>query len=206
MRRSILSSLRAHLGRLVAACLAIVLGVGFGTLAMTVHASATNGIDQTIGKQNAGVDAVANPNRDSLTAAEAAKVAKLPQAASVVTDISAYLQVQWAGQVRPDSLGVDARYDTSRIAGPTTSSGKLPEAKNEIALPAKLAEKYKVAIGQELKLNTWEGKTYPVKVVGLLDDSTSVGGANAMATARDREGLRARRTTSTSSRSRPLPA
>jgi putative ABC transport system permease protein len=58
VRRSILSSLRAHLGRLIAACLAIVLGVGFGTLALTVHSSASNGIDQTIGKQNAGVDAV----------------------------------------------------------------------------------------------------------------------------------------------------
>ncbi|MEU4395473.1 FtsX-like permease family protein [Kribbella sp. NPDC023855] len=183
MRRSILSSLRAHLGRLVAACLAIVLGVGFGTLAMTAHASATNGIDQTIGKQNAGVDAVANPNRESLTPAEAAKVAKLPQVASVVTELSAYMQVQWAGQVRPDSLGVDARYDTSKIAGPKTSSGKLPEAKNEIALPAKLAEKYKVAIGQELKLSTWEGKSYQVKVVGLIDDGTSIGGANAVATA-----------------------
>ena len=68
MRRSILSSLRAHLGRLIAACLAIVLGVGFGTLAMTTHASAVHGIDSTLGKQLAGVDAVVTPQNDSITA------------------------------------------------------------------------------------------------------------------------------------------
>ncbi|WP_328328466.1 FtsX-like permease family protein [Kribbella sp. NBC_00382] len=183
MRRSILSSLRAHLGRLVAACLAIVLGVGFGTLAMTAHSSATNGIDETIGKQNAGVDAVVDSDRRQASAADVAAVKKLPQVASVVIDTSAFLQVQWAGQVRPDSLGIDARYDTSKIAGPTTSAGKLPEAKNEIALPAKLADKYKVSVGQDLKLTTWDGKAYPVKVVGLIDDSTSIGGGNAVATA-----------------------
>ena len=58
MRRSILSSLRAHLGRLVAACLAIVIGVGFATLALTARSSAAQGIDETVGAQMAGVDAV----------------------------------------------------------------------------------------------------------------------------------------------------
>ncbi|NEA31966.1 FtsX-like permease family protein [Streptomyces sp. SID13031] len=183
MRRSILSSLRAHLGRLVAACLAIVLGVGFGTLAMTAHSSATHGIDETIGKQNAGVDAVVESSRESLAASDAAAVKKLPQVASMVTDTSAYLQVQWPGQVRPESLGIDARYDTSKIAGPTTTSGKLPEAKNEVALPAKLAEKYKIPLGQQVKFSTWDGKPWMLTVVGLLDDSTSIGGANAVATA-----------------------
>jgi len=36
-------------GRLIAACLAIVLGVGFGSLAMIVHSSASHGVDETIG-------------------------------------------------------------------------------------------------------------------------------------------------------------
>ncbi|WBQ06774.1 ABC transporter permease [Kribbella sp. CA-293567] len=183
MRRSILSSLRAHLGRLVAACLAIVLGVGFGTLAMTAHSSATHGIDETIGKQNAGVDAVVRSDRESVTTKDTEAIKKLPQAASVVIATSAYLQVQWAGQVRPDNLPIAALYDTSKIAGPTATSGKLPEAKNEIALPAGLAEKYKVTVGQELKLSTWEGKNYRVKVVGLVDDSASLGGGSAVATA-----------------------
>src|SRR5918999_1716707 len=72
VRRSILSSLRAHMGRLIAACLAIVLGVGFGTLALTAHASASNGIDETIGAQYRGVDSVVYPENAEITPAELA--------------------------------------------------------------------------------------------------------------------------------------
>lgn len=67
MRRSILSSLRAHVGRLVAACLAIVLGVGFGSLAMIVHSSASHGVDETIGAQYKGVDAVVYPDQATIS-------------------------------------------------------------------------------------------------------------------------------------------
>ncbi|ADB34720.1 protein of unknown function DUF214 [Kribbella flavida DSM 17836] len=183
MRRSILSSLRAHLGRLVAACLAIVLGVGFGTLALTVHSSASHGIDQTIGKANAGVDAVVANDQRSIEAKDLAAVRKLPQAASVVGDTSAFLQVSWAGRVRPDHLGVQALYDTSRIAGPRAAQGRLPASTLEIALPARLAEKHQVAIGSKLRLSSYDEKQWTVTVVGTLDDSTSYGMANAVATA-----------------------
>lgn len=182
MRRSILSSLRAHLGRLVAACLAIVLGVGFGTLAMTAHASASHGIDETIGAQYRGVDAVVSPENEAITAADIAKVQKLPQAVSVVTLMTAYLNASFPGLVRPTGLPVDALHDTTHIAGPGTSSGRLPTATNEIALPAKLAAKHKVAIGQTLRLSSYENKAWNVTVVGLLDDSTSVGRGSAVAT------------------------
>ena len=183
MRRSILSSLRAHLGRLVAACLAIVLGVGFGTLALTVHSSASNAIDETIGKQNAGVDAVVNADRESINPAAYDKVLKLPEVGSAIVDTSAYLKIAWPGEVRPDWLGIAARYDTSRIAGPAAKTGKLPDAKNEIALPAKLAEKYKVTVGQQLKLSNYEDKSWNATVVGILDDSIAVGPASAVASA-----------------------
>ncbi|WP_112242380.1 ABC transporter permease [Kribbella monticola] len=183
MRRSILSSLRAHLGRLIAACLAIVLGVGFGTLAMTAHASASHGIDETIGRQLAGVDAVATPQNASITAKDVAAVRKLPQADSVVATTSAYMQVTWAGKVRPGSLGVQARYDTSRIAGPSAIQGRLPDSTLEIALPAKVAEKNKVALGSKLRLNTYNDKSFTVTVVGLLDDAATVGPSDAVATA-----------------------
>ncbi|MGY4768109.1 ABC transporter permease [Kribbella sp. CWNU-51] len=182
MRRSILSSLRAHLGRLIAACLAIVLGVGFGTLAMTAHASASHGIDETIGAQYRGVDAVVSPENEAITAADIAKVQKLPQTVSVVTLTTAYLNASFPGLVRPTGLPVDALHDTTHIAGPGTSSGRLPTATNEIALPAKLAAKHKVAIGQTLRLSSYDNKAWNVTVVGLLDDTKSVGRGSAVAT------------------------
>ena len=183
MRRSILSSLRAHLGRLIAACLAIVLGVGFGTLALTVHASASNAIDETIGKQNAGVDAVVTTYRDTITPADYEKILKLPEVGSAVAETAAYLKVAWPNEVRSDWLGFSARYDTSRIAGPSVQTGKLPEATNEIALPANLAEKYKVTLGQKLKVSDYEDKSWDTTVVGVLAEGASVGPANALASA-----------------------
>jgi putative ABC transport system permease protein len=182
VRRSILSSLRAHLGRLIAACLAIVLGVGFGTLALTAHASASNGVDETIGAQYRGVDTVVHPENAEITPADVAKLKKLPQADSVVTYITAYLTASFPDLVRPAGLTVEALYDTTRIAGPGTSSGRLPTATNEIALPAKLAAKHKVSVGQTLRINAYTGRSWNVTVVGLLDDAKVVGPAAAVAT------------------------
>ncbi|MEV4260460.1 FtsX-like permease family protein [Kribbella sp. NPDC049584] len=182
MRRSILSSLRAHVGRLVAACLAIVLGVGFGSLAMIVHSSASHGVDETIGAQYKGVDAVVYPNQASISPADIANVQKLPQAASVVTLTTAYIQVSYPDLVRPTTLPIDALYDTTRIAGLGTSSGRLPTTTNEIALPARAAAKHKVTVGQTLRISSYEDKSWNVTVVGLLDDSKYVGTASAVAT------------------------
>ncbi|HET6988684.1 MAG TPA: ABC transporter permease, partial [Kribbella sp.] len=182
MRRSILSSLRAHLGRLIAACLAIVLGVGFGTLAMTAHASASHGIDETIGAQYAGVDAVAYPENGEIKPAHIAGVRQLPQTASAVTMTTAFMEVSYPGLVRPTSLPINSLYDTTRIAGPGASSGRLPTATNEIALAAKLAAKHKVSIGQSLRISSYDNKSWDVTVTGLLDDSKAVGSASAVAT------------------------
>jgi putative ABC transport system permease protein len=182
VRRSILSSLRAHVGRLVAACLAIVLGVGFGALAMIVHSSASHGVDETIGARYKGVDAVVYPDQATISPADIAAARKLPQAASVVTLTTAYLEVSYPDLVRPTTLPIDALYDTTRIAGPGTSSGRLPTTTNEIALPARTAAKHKVTVGQSLRISSYDDKSWNVTVVGLLDDSKYVGTASAVAT------------------------
>ncbi|MDX3004173.1 FtsX-like permease family protein [Kribbella solani] len=182
MRRSLLSSLRAHLGRLIAACLAIVLGVGFGSLAMVVHSSASHGVDETIGAQYKGVDAVVKTNQASISPTDVARAKALPQAASVITRTSAFLQASFPGLVRPTSLVVESLYDTSRIAGPATSSGRLPTATTEIALPAREAAKYKVGVGQTLRLESYDKKSWTVRIVGLIDDSKYIGSAPAVAT------------------------
>lgn len=182
MRRSILSSLRAHLGRLVAACLAIVLGVGFGSLAMIVHASASHGVDETIGAQYKGVDAMVYPDQVAISPTDIAKVQKVQQAASVVTLTTTYMDVAFPDLVRGTSIPVDALYSSPQIAGPGTSSGRLPTATNEIALPARTAAKHKVGVGQTLRISSYDDKSWTVTVVGLVDDSKVVGSASAVAT------------------------
>jgi putative ABC transport system permease protein len=183
VRRSILSSLRAHLGRLIAGCLAIVLGVGFATLALAAHSSAQHSIDETVGAKNAGVDAVILPQQESIRPTDLAAVRKLPQAAEAVAGTSAYLQVTWVGNVRPDYLGVDALQEQAKIAGPRAAAGRLPNADDEIAIPASLADKHKVAVGSKLKVSTFDDKASTVTVVGTVDDSKSVVSVTAVATA-----------------------
>lgn len=173
MRRSLLSSLRAHLGRLIAACLAIVLGVGFGSLAMTAHSSASHGIDETVGAQYKGVDAYVYPDRESITPAVVAKVKALPQVAEVVPSATAYMQTSFPGLVRQVSLPIDALQHTTQIASPGTTSGRLPTATNEIALPNKLAVKHNVTLGQSLRITSYDNKSWPVTVVGLIDDQSA---------------------------------
>ncbi|MFC9690117.1 ABC transporter permease [Kribbella sp. NPDC056951] len=175
MRRSLLSSLRAHMGRLVAACLAIVLGVGFGTLALTAHSSASHGIDETIGAQYKGVDAYVYPERESITPATVAKVKALPQVAEVVPIATAYMEASFPGLVRPVSLPIDALQPTTQISSPGTSSGKLPTATNEIALPNKLAAKHNLTLGQSLRITSYNNKSWTVKIVGLIDDKSAFG-------------------------------
>jgi putative ABC transport system permease protein len=182
VRRSILSSLRAHLGRLIAGCLAIVLGVGFATLALAARSSAQHGIDETVGAQYAGVDAMIIP-QEAIRPTDLAAVRKLPQAAEAVPSVSADLQVTWVGNVRPDYLRVDALQEQSKIAGPKAAAGRLPNADNELAIPASLAEEHKVAVGAKLKVSTFDDKASTVTVVGTVDDSSSFVPVSAVATA-----------------------
>jgi putative ABC transport system permease protein len=182
VRRSLLSSLRAHVGRLVAACLAIVLGVGFGSLAMIVHASASHGVDETIGAQYKGVDALVYPDRATISPDDVAKVQKVAQAASTVTLTTAYMNVSYPDLVRPTGLPIDTLYGTAEIPGPAASAGRLPSTTNEIALPARTAAKHKVSIGQQLRISSYDDKSWNVTVVGLLDDSKQIGTASAFAT------------------------
>ncbi len=106
----------------------------------------------------------------------------LPQVAEVVPQTSAYLQAAFPGLVRPQSLPVEALYTTTQIASPATTSGKLPTATDEIALPSKLAAKYNVALGNSLRLTSYENKSWTVKVVGLIDDKSAFGQGAAVAT------------------------
>lgn len=182
MRRSTLASLRAHLGRLVAACLAIVLGVGFATLALTARSSAARGIDDTIGAANTGVAAVVEGRGESIRPTDVAAVRRLPQAGSVVPRTVTYLQVYWPGTIRPQYLTVAARYDAAEIAGPVAAAGRLPTADGELAVPARLADKHQLGVGAKLTVSDYDGRRSVVTVVGTVADGRSVGPADAVAT------------------------
>ncbi|MFC0627789.1 ABC transporter permease [Kribbella deserti] len=184
MRRSVLNSLRAHLGRLVAACLAIVLGVGFATLALTVRSSASHGVDETIGAQYKGVDAVVRSQGEPLLDKELAAIRALPQTEVAIGATTAYLETTWKGDVRPSYFPVAALANEPRLPGPKVKDGRLPRSASEIAIPAGTADKRELPIGSKLTLvstNETKNQLYPVTVVGIIDDTNSFGEASAVA-------------------------
>lgn len=171
MRRYVFSSLRSHLGRLVAAAVAIVIGVAFATTALLVRSSAAHGVDESIGGQYKGVDAVVGPAKRSIQPADVATVKALPQAEAVVTITTAHLRTTWRGDVRPSYLAVEAREVAAGLPGAETASGRLPGGPGEIALPQQLAEKRQLPVGSKLTLRTGDDKQVTVTVVGIVADN-----------------------------------
>jgi putative ABC transport system permease protein len=181
VRRSLLSSLRAHLGRLVAACLAIVLGVAFGTVTLTAWSTASHVVDSAIGADYKGVDVVLAPRTDSITPQEVAAVRRTPGVREVQTITSAYLQTVWAGDRRPSVLEVRATNDAPDLPFTRPTQGRMPSSATEIALPETLASKHKIAVGNQLQVKTVEGKAIPLTVVGLVADHGTFDHAPAIA-------------------------
>lgn len=181
MRRSLLSSLRAHLGRLVAACLAIVLGVAFGTVTLTARSTASHAVDTAIGDDYKGVDVVVAPDRQSISAQDVAAVRRTAGVSAYQTISSAYLQTIWPGDRRASLLPTQATND-SLLPRPTITEGRMPAATTEIALPQTLASKHKLAVGNHLEVRRFDDRRIDLTVVGLAADQGRFDNAPAVAT------------------------
>ena len=181
MRRSLLSSLRAHLGRLVAACLAIVLGVAFGTVTLTARSTASHAVDSAIGDDYKGVDVVVAPDDRSISAQDVSAVRRTAGVATYQTISTAYLQTVWQGDRRASMLQVQAT-NQSDLPRATVVDGKLPTSATEIALPETLASQHKLAVGNRLEVRRFDDRRIELTVVGLVSDQGRFGGATAIAT------------------------
>lgn len=181
MRRSLLSSLRAHLGRLIAACLTIVLGVGFGTVTLTTRSTASHVIDEAIGSEYKGIDVVVAPRNGSVTEQDLTAVRRVPGVQAVQSIATSYLQTTWSGDRRPSMLDVQATNDAPGLPFPETASGRMPRSATEIALPQTLADKHKLTIGSHLQAKTFDDEPVPMTVVGLVADKGVFDDAPAIA-------------------------
>ena len=181
MRRSLLSSLRAHLGRLVAACLAIVLGVAFGTVTLTARSTASHVVDSAIGDDYKGVDVVVAPDDQSISARDVAAVRRTAGVATYQTISTAYLQTVWPGDRRASMLPVQAT-NQSDLPSATVVEGKLPAGETEIALPQTLASQHRLAVGNHLEVRRFDDRRVELTIVGLVSDQGRFDSAPAIAT------------------------
>lgn len=180
MRRSLLSSLRAHLGRLVAACLAIVLGVAFGTVTLTAHSTASHLVDTEIGDDYKGVDVVVAPDDHSISARDVAAVRRTAGVATYQTISTAYLQTVWPGDRRASILPVQAT-NRSELPGPTVVTGRMPSGTTEIALPRTVADQHELAVGDHLEVRRFDDRRIELTIVGLVSDQGRFDDAPAVA-------------------------
>lgn len=136
-----LAQLRAHLGRLLATGLAIIIAVGFVVATLVLNQTSKATVYRAVGAQYQNTAAVITadfkqPDATSLDARPelAAEVAKIPGVRTVAVDRSAYTQAKLSG---------DKGYRLARVASIATdralqwqnvTAGRLPTADGEVAV------------------------------------------------------------------------
>ncbi len=149
MWKTTLAQVRAHAGRLVASCLAIVIAVGFVVATLVLGETTNATIIRAVGAQYVDTDAVvvpepsgpgspegagaASPDGQALDAL-GAQIAELDSVAAVAADAEAFAQVLVPGTsgtqyVTVESVAVEAALHWQRL-----SAGQLPDASGEVAV------------------------------------------------------------------------
>jgi putative ABC transport system permease protein len=151
MWKTTLAQIRAHGGRLIASCLAIVIAVGFVVATLVLSESANATITRAVGAQYVDTDAVVvpdvgpesptpsggsapgEPSLDELVP----RVVELDAVAAVAADAEAFVQALVPGTsgsqyVTVESIAVDEALRWQRL-----SEGRLPDRAGEVAVSAR---------------------------------------------------------------------
>lgn len=151
MRRATFASIRAHVPRLIAVSLAIVLAVAFMSATLILNSSMRATLRSSLGEQYAKADLVLVTGGDSLSpfaldAATEKKIAALPGVDAIYTPTSAVATVAQAnGQYATFTALAPAAFRTSEI-----QSGSFPSTAGEAAVDAGTAKQYDLAVGDSI--------------------------------------------------------
>ncbi|NAZ86115.1 FtsX-like permease family protein [Kineococcus indalonis] len=177
MLRTTLAQLRAHAGRVLASCLAVVIAVAFVVATLVLNSSASASLLQAVGAPFTASAAVvtADEGADPAAAgpalgAAAERVRALPGVAQVAADRGAGVQVRLPGRSGSSYAQADAVTAEGPLRWERTSSGRLPRAPGEVAVSDRLG----AAVGDELELSVPQEDDAPgpvarVRVVGVVD-------------------------------------
>jgi putative ABC transport system permease protein len=197
MLRLTIAQMRRSIGRLVAAGVAIAIGTAFVAATLLAGGVMTRSTYDSVTARYAQADLVAPRNLDD---AQLAALRAVPgvDAADPVPLVGVELR---NGEVR---IWVHAAPTTTdpRLDAQVVTAGALPSTPGQIALPAAVAQRLNVAVGDRLvtpqsvlvtgpdpahtaaRSDTWTSVDEPLTVVGLLDDPhhayAQLGGAAAV--------------------------
>lgn len=156
MRHILLGSVRAHGRRYLASALAICLGVSFVAATLVVLMSSRAAVSDAIGPQYEGASHVvtgARPGDESADGQQATveRIERVPgvQAVDVVAITSVRLSSPGGGTEQPMVMSIPA---DAQLRWQQIESGRLPRAEDEIALDARLLDKYGVQVGDRVEI------------------------------------------------------
>lgn len=138
-----LATLRAHLARLVATALAIVLAVGFVVATLVLNESVKASIFRAVAEPYLSSSAVVTaPDKGDIVALDerpglAGKVAAVPGVAAVATDPTTYVQVRAEAGKGFRYGQVTGLASDPRLRWQEVSAGRLPTAPGEVAMGAR---------------------------------------------------------------------
>ncbi|WP_432485200.1 ABC transporter permease [Kineococcus esterisolvens] len=179
MLRTTLAQLRAHAGRVLASCLAVVIAVAFVVATLVLNSSASASLLKAVGApfvtSAAVVTAEAGTDPAAGTAAlrtAAEPVSALPDVAQVFADREADVQVRLPGRSGSSYAQAGAVTAPGPLRWESTSAGRLPEAPGEVAVSDRLG----AAVGDVLDVERQPSgdadapaTTTQVRVVGVVD-------------------------------------
>ena len=187
-----LAQVRAHAGRLIASCLAIVIAVGFVVATLVLNETASASIARAVGAQYVDTDAVVLPDRtggplgpsnDVSTGPSlnelAPRIAEVDGVAAIAADTEAFAQALVPGRSGSQYVTVDSIPDEEALRWIRLSDGALPDAVGEVAVSARVGAR----VGDTISVTTYpsaspggpvtegtpEAVTDEVTVVGVVD-------------------------------------
>ena len=168
--------------RLIAAVIAIAAGVAFVAATLVLSSSLQASVDRGFAGETYGSAVIVQPTFNQTTGEETliseqavADIRKVDGVTKVRTTVlSFFIQKTSSGEQYVQGMAVPELTSTT-----TLKEGRLPAARNEVAVSSFLATNRKVTVGQKLDLvnpMTEEAQTIQVTVVGVIEPGPEVTG------------------------------
>ena len=180
MKFLLLSSMRNHLGRLLATALAVVLSVAFIVTTLITMASYTDSITKSLTAELANTDVWVGPQPNALNnelerklVKDVEKIRELPGVAAVSPRTMAMGEVNHDG--RRSNARLLAQVDPS-LQWNSLAQGTWPTKPDEVSISEGTAETMKVSVGDTMVITPLGvSKPVTVRVVGITSGSSAMG-------------------------------
>ena len=179
MKFLLLSSMRNHLGRLLATALAVVLSVAFIVTTLITMASYTDSITKSLTAELANTDVWVGPQPNALNnelerklVKDVEKIRELPGVAAVSPRTMAMGEVNHDG--RRSNARLLAQVDPS-LQWNSLAQGEWPTKPDEVSISEGTAETMKVSVGDKMVVTPLGvSKPVTVRVVGITSGSSAM--------------------------------